>query len=110
MPSLKQVFVPLVFKPGEVCQFDWSQEVVELDGVEQVVRAAYFRLCYSRKMFVVAYLREVQEMLIDAHNKAFAFFGGDDLRQSQDDCGYCSDRQGEEIQPAVYGAGKPLSV
>ncbi|MCW5608019.1 MAG: hypothetical protein KIT26_08135 [Nitrosomonas sp.] len=36
----------------------FCQEVVELGGVEQVVRAAHFRLCYSRKMFVVAYLRE----------------------------------------------------
>jgi transposase len=84
MPSLKQAFVPLVFKPGEVCQFDWSQEVVELGGVEQVVRAAHFRLCYSRKMFVVAYLREAQEMLIDAHNKAFAFFGGVTLQMIYD--------------------------
>lgn len=72
----KQAFVPLVFKPGEACQFDWSQEVVELGGLEQIVKVAHFRLCYSRKMFVVAYLREAQEMLMDAHNRAFAFFGG----------------------------------
>ena len=26
--------------------------------------------------FVVAYLRESQEMLFDAHDKAFEFFGG----------------------------------
>jgi transposase len=84
MLSLKQAFVPLAFKPGEVCQFDWSQEVVELGGVEQVVRAAHFRLCYSRKMFVVAYLREAQEMLTDAHNKAFAFFGGVPLQMIYD--------------------------
>ena len=33
-PTPKQAFVPLAFKPGEVCQFDWSQEVVELDGLD----------------------------------------------------------------------------
>jgi transposase len=27
-------------------------------------------------MFVVAYPRETQEMVFDAHNRAFAFFGG----------------------------------
>jgi transposase len=27
-------------------------------------------------MFVVAYPRETQEMVLDAHNRAFAFFGG----------------------------------
>ena len=50
-PLLKQAFVPLVFKPGEVCQFDWSREVVEIGGIEQAIKAAHFRLAYSRKMF-----------------------------------------------------------
>ena len=74
----------MAFKPGEVCQFDWSQEVVDLGGLEQIVKVAHFRLCYSRKMFVVAYLREAQEMLMDAHNKAFAFFGGVPLQMVYD--------------------------
>ncbi|MCP5245521.1 MAG: IS21 family transposase [Burkholderiales bacterium] len=84
MPAPQQAFVPLAFKPGEVCQFDWSQEVVELGGLEQIVKVAHFRLCYSRKMFVVAYFREAQEMLMDAHNRAFAFFGGVPLQMVYD--------------------------
>ena len=83
-PSLKQAFVPLAFKPGEVCQFDWSQEVVEIGGIEQAIKAAHFRLAYSRKMFVVAYLREAQEMVMDAHDKAFAFYGGVPLQMIYD--------------------------
>ncbi len=83
-PLPKQAFIPLVFNPGEVCQFDWSQEVVELGGVEQVVKVAHFRLAYSRKMFVAAYFREAQEMLMDAHNRAFAFFGGVPLQMIYD--------------------------
>lgn len=83
-PTPRQAFVPLAFKPGEVCQFDWSQEVVELSGLEQVIKVAHFRLCYSRKMFVVAYFREAQEMLMDAHNLAFAFFGGVPLQMVYD--------------------------
>ena len=34
------------------------------------------RLCYSRMPFVRAYPRESQEMVFDADDKAFAFFGG----------------------------------
>jgi transposase len=75
-PSLTQAFVPLVFAPGEVCQFDWSHEHVELGGVMQTIKVAHFRLTFSRQMFVVAYPRETQEMVFDAHNRAFAFFGG----------------------------------
>lgn len=74
--SVTQAFVPLVFAPGEVCQFDWSHEQVELGGVIQTIKVAHFRLTYSRQMFVAAYPREAQEMVFDAHNRAFAFFGG----------------------------------
>jgi len=33
-PSTKQAFIPLAFPAGEVCQFDWSQETVDLAGRE----------------------------------------------------------------------------
>ncbi len=83
-PSIKQAFVPLAFKPGEVCQFDWSEEVVEIGGVAQLIKVAHFRLTYSRKMFVRAYPRETQEMVLDAHNKAFSFYGGVPLQMVYD--------------------------
>ena len=79
-PAVTQAFVPLSFPPGETCQFDWSHEEVELGGVVQAVKVAHFRLAYSRKMFVVAYPRETQEMVFDAHIRAFACFGGVPLR------------------------------
>ena len=75
-PSIKEAFVPLVFAPGDACQFDWSQEHVEIGGVALSIKVAHFRLAYSRQMFVVAYPCETQEMVLDAHNRAFAFFGG----------------------------------
>ncbi len=75
-PPVKKAFVPLVFEPGDVCQFDWSEETVELGGIIRKIKAAHFRLAYSRKMFVIAYPRETLEMVLDAHNKAFSFFGG----------------------------------
>ncbi len=69
-------FVPLSFEPGEAYQFDWSHEVVLIDGVTVTVKVAHVRLCHSRMMFVRAYPRESQEMVFDAHNRAFAFFKG----------------------------------
>jgi transposase len=75
-PKPLSVFIPLVFAPGEAYQFDWSHEQVEIAGVLQTVKLAHFRLCYSRMPFVVAYPRETQEMVLDAHVQAFAFWGG----------------------------------
>ena len=69
-------FVPLSFAPGEAYQFDWSHEVVLMGGVTVTVKVAHVRLCHSRMMFVRAYPRETQEMVFDAHERAFAFFKG----------------------------------
>jgi transposase len=70
------VYVPLSFDPGEAYQFDWSHEVVLLSGVTVTVKVAHVRLCHSRMLFVRAYPRETQEMVFDAHDRAFAFFRG----------------------------------
>jgi transposase len=51
-------YVPLSFAPGEAYQFDWSHEVVLLNGVTVIVKAAHVRLCHSRMMFVRAYPRD----------------------------------------------------
>jgi transposase len=69
-------FVPLTFAPGEAYQFDWSQEIVVLSGATVTLKVAHVRLCHSRMMFVRAYPRETQEMVFDAHDRAFAFFKG----------------------------------
>src|SRR5436305_6915052 len=74
--STAAAFVPLTFAPGEAYQFDWSHEIVLLDGVTVTVKAAHVRLCHSRMLFVRVYPRETQEMVFDAHDRAFALFKG----------------------------------
>src|SRR5664279_5797686 len=48
-PSLAHAFVRLAFSPGEACQFDWSHEHVEINGVMQTIKVAHFRLTFSRR-------------------------------------------------------------
>jgi len=74
--STAAAYVPLSFAPGEAYQFDWSHEIVLLNGVTVTVKAAHVRLCHSRMLFVRAYPRETQEMVFDAHDRAFALFKG----------------------------------
>ena len=74
--STAAAYVPLSFTPGEAYQFDWSHEVVVLNGTTVIVKAAHVRLCHSRLPFVRIYPRETQEMVFDAHDRAFAFFKG----------------------------------
>jgi transposase len=74
--STTSAYVPLSFSPGEAYQFDWSHEVILLSGVTVIVKVAHVRLCHSRMLFVRAYSRETQEMVFDAHDRAFALFKG----------------------------------
>lgn len=71
-----RAFIPLEFDRGEAFQFDWSYEQVELGGVPVEVKVAQFRLCHSRKPYCVGYTREALEMVLDAHIRAFEYFGG----------------------------------
>jgi transposase len=73
--STAAAFVSLTFAPGEAYPFDWSHEIVLLNGVTVTVKAAHVRLCHSRMMFVRV-PRETQEMVFDAHDRAFALFKG----------------------------------
>ncbi|MBN8750034.1 MAG: IS21 family transposase [Variovorax sp.] len=74
--NVSGAFVPLSFAPGEAYQFDWSHEIVLINGTTVTVKVAHVRLCHSRMLFVRAYPRETQEMVFDAHDRAFAFFKG----------------------------------
>src|ERR1700730_17714122 len=56
-------YVPLSFAPGEAYQFDWSHEVVLVNGTTVTVKVAHVRLCHSR-------------MLFGARIRASAFFKG----------------------------------
>ena len=69
-------FVPMSFAPGEAYQFDWSHETITLAGLPLTVKAAHMKLSHSRMPFVRVYFRETQELVFDAHDKAFQFYGG----------------------------------
>lgn len=85
---MAEAYVPLYYAPGEAYQFDWSHEIVVLNGVTTAVKVAHVRLCHNRMMYVRAYPpRETQEMVFDAHDRAFAFFGGSCMRGIYDNLG-----------------------
>jgi transposase len=74
--AIAEAFVPLSFAPGEAYQFDWSHEIVLMNRMPVTVKVAHLRLCHSRMPFVRAYPRESQEMVFEAHARAFEFYRG----------------------------------
>lgn len=75
-PSAHHVYVPLEFEAGEAFQFDWSEEEIELAGKLTRIKVAHIRLAHSRFFLTIAYPNEQLEMVMDAHDQAFRFFGG----------------------------------
>ena len=74
--NAKRLWQLLADQGCEAYQFDWSLEYAVLGGATVRLRAAHMRLCYSRMGFLRAYPRESQEMVFDAHDRAFERFGG----------------------------------
>jgi transposase len=106
--STAAAYVPLSFAPGEAYQFDWSHEVVLLNGVTVMVKAAHVRLCHSRMLFVRCYPRETLEMVFDAHDRAFALFKGTCGRKATSLVRRC--RSKESIRPPLKLADQLLRV
>jgi hypothetical protein len=101
-------YVPLSFAPGEAYQFDWSHEIVVLNGVTATVKVAHVRLCHSRMLLVRAYPRETQEMVFDAHDRAFAMMRARHLRQHEDGGGDGLRRQEPPLQSPLPADVQPL--
>lgn len=74
--GLAAAFVPLRFALGEAFQFDWSEEPFVIGGIHRRLQVAHIKLCASRAFLLVAYFSQGQEMLFDAHTRAFTVFGG----------------------------------
>lgn len=77
-------FFPLQFDPGQEAQVDWGEATVIENGVERKTNLFCMRLCYSTASFVCAYERQTMESLLDAHVRAFEFFGGISRRLAYD--------------------------
>jgi len=87
-------FVPLLFGPGEAFQFDWSEDWAVIGRVRTKLQVAQFKLSHSRAFVLVAYPLQTHEMLFDAHNRAFAVFGGVPRRGIYDNMKTAVDRVG----------------
>ena len=88
-------FVPLVFKPGEAFQFDWSEDWAILGGERTKLQVAHIKLSHSRAFLLRAYLLQTHEMLFDAHGHAFRVFGGVPARGIYDNMRTAVDRVGK---------------
>jgi transposase len=86
------VYLPLEFDPGIDAQVDWGEAEVVLAGQRVTVQLFVLRLCYSRRLFVMAFPSQKQESFFEGHVQAFQYFGGVPHRVSYDNLSSAIDR------------------
>ncbi len=78
------VFLPLAFDPGVDAQVDWGEAQADIADERTTVQMFVLRLCYSRRIFVMAFPTQKQECFFEGHVQAFHFLGGVPQRMTYD--------------------------
>jgi transposase len=80
----QEVFIPLVYRPGELAEVDFFQVLVDEDGHRRKAWLFLLRLMYSGRDFGWLYHRQDQIAFLDGHVRAFAHLGGAPARIAYD--------------------------
>ena len=74
--TISELFVPQTYTFGQEAQVDWYEAKVKLGGVAQDLYLFTMRSMASGDAYHRAYTHATQQALLDAHEQAFAYFGG----------------------------------
>lgn len=80
----REVFVPLVYHPGDLAEVDFFEVLVDVAGQRQKAWMFLLRLMHSGRDFAYIYARQDQVSFLDGHVRAFAHFGAVPQRAAYD--------------------------
>lgn len=80
----QEVFVPLVYVPGDLAEVDFFEVLVDIAGERRKAHLFLMRLMHSGRDFAWLYPRQDQVCFLDGHVRAFAHFGAVPLRIAYD--------------------------
>ncbi len=80
----REVFVPLVYHPGDLAEVDFFEVLVDLGGVRRKAWMLVVRLMHSGRDYARIYPRQDQVCFLDGHVRAFAHFGAVPQRLAYD--------------------------
>lgn len=83
----REPYVPQSYDWGVEAQVDWYEAVADLDGTRQKVQVFTLRSMASGAAFHRAYSHATQQAFLEAHEHAFAYFGGVFRRLRYDNLG-----------------------
>jgi transposase len=72
----REVFVPLVYRPGDLGEVDFFEVLVDVAGERSKAWMFLLRVMHSGRDFAWLYPRQDQVCFLDGHVRAFAHLGG----------------------------------
>jgi transposase len=80
----QEVFVPLVYRAGDLAEVDFFEVLVDVAGIRRKAHMFVMRLMHSGRDFAWLYPRQDQTCFLDGHVRAFAHFGAAPHRLAYD--------------------------
>ena len=80
----REVFVPLVYHPGDLAEVDFFEVLVDVGGHRRKAWMLVVRLMHSGRDYARIYSRQDQVCFLDGHVRAFAHFGAVPQRLAYD--------------------------
>lgn len=99
----REVYVPLVYHPGDLAEVDFFEVLVALAGKRTKAWMFVLRLMHSGRDFARVYARQDQVSFLDGHVRAFAHFGAVPHRIAYDNLRAA-------VRRIVVGAERELSA
>ncbi len=72
----KEAFISQVYKPGDVCEFDWGEVKLELDGQIRCMQMAVFTPANCNYRYGMLFHRQDTASFLQAHVQFFKHVGG----------------------------------
>ena len=71
-----EAFIKQQYDYGDICEFDWGDVKLIIDGKELKYRMAIFTMAKSNFRFAYLYNNENTQSFVDAHIRFFEYIGG----------------------------------
>jgi len=71
-----EAFIKQQYNYGDICEFDWGEVKLVINGIDVKYRMAVFTMAKSNFRFAYLYKNENTQSFVDAHIKFFEYIGG----------------------------------
>jgi transposase len=72
----KEAYIRQVYQPGEVCEFDWGEVKLNIDGTKRTLNMAVFTPAMSNYRYAILFYRQDTASFQQSHVNFFEHIGG----------------------------------